>query len=653
MSAAEVALGAPIEIYVDVSSLRALPLTNAVLSVNFNEPVTAANMPGATCNASAFAVTCTIATLPAGATRRLTLNATANTAGPMFAGASINAGGDGDFSNNTANLTGWVRAEHDIDLAAGAPSIDLGVGAYYEIPYTLRSRGTLDATNTRLTITLLSTAVAVQTIDGACEQSGPMTYQCALGTLAAGETRVVNLRVYGTRAANADISAIASIDDDGYTTNNIAGVQLRVDHAVDLAVVLASGGAGVEDLPIDGQVTLRSNGRQTLTGASFDIDLNAAGTLESASIYNGAACTLLTPQRARCALPSLVRGAQVYVNFRAAFAEPGNYDATFTAVAAGDTAPENDTLGRAVLVRPYNDIRVTGDIDFSELLVGTTHEETFTVTTDRRNLATARFIAPHYLPGLRVVAISADAGECHLDAEAGGICDFTDLAANCIVTVSVTWKAEQPAETYDVAVGVSTLGDIAVNNDAVRGRVTTHGLTDLELRVGAPVAGFRNSTLALPEISVINGNETAYGTRLEVTLPAQVTLADVSAANAICSGTSVLTCDFSELDAGSISTVNVTVHANEAGTFTSALRLTSANDSNAANDSKDLAIQVNDVTNASSTTGGKGGGRFEWLGLALLALLVARRLHQENRRVNLYRAFCFFPTTRDAPKIRR
>jgi hypothetical protein len=42
----------------------------------------------------------------------------------------------------------------------------------------------------------------------------------------------------------------------------------------------------------------------------------------------------------------------------------------------------------------------------------------------------------------------------------------------------------------------------------------------------------------------------------------------------------------------------------------------------AANDSKDLAVQVNEATNASSTTG--KGGRFEWLGLALLALPVAR-----------------------------
>jgi hypothetical protein len=632
----DAALGAPVEVYVDVSSLRALPLINALLSVNFNQPVTGASMPGAVCTASAFSATCTIANLPAGATRRLTLTANTAAAGPMFAGASISASGDGDFTNNTANVTGWVRAEHDIDLTAGPPSLDLGVGVAYEIPYTLRSRGTSDATNARLTITLLSTAVAVDSLDAACAQLDPMTYQCDVGTLAAGETRVVRVRVHGTRAATADISAVAATDDDGYSGNDTAGVQLRVDHAVDLAVTLASGGTGVEDLPIEGQVTLRSNGRQTLSGAMFDIDLNGAGSLESVSVHNGAACTLLTPQRARCALPTLTRGAQAYVNFRASFAEPGSYEATFTAVAAGDTAPENDTLRRVVLVRPYNDIGISGDIDFDNLLVGSTREATFTVTADRRSLAAARFLAPHYLPGLRVVAIGASAGDCRVDADAGGICDFIDLAANSNVTVNVTWKAEESAEAHDVAVGVSTSGDIAVSNDVVRGRVATHGITDLELRVGAPVSGFRNSTMTFPEISVVNGNERAFDTRLEVTLPAQVSLVDVSASNAICSGTAVLRCDFSELDAGSISTVNITVHANEAGTFTSSLKLTSANDGNTANDSKDVSMQISNATNASRTTAGKGGGRIEWLGLAFLALLALRRILVQRRSA----AFC-------------
>jgi hypothetical protein len=648
-NADDVALGAPVEVYVDVSSLRALPVNGATLSVNFNQPVTAANMPGATCSASTYAVTCTLLNLPAGNTRRLTLSATTTTAGPMFGGASVNVVSDGDFTNNTASISGWVRAAHDVDLAGGPPSLDLGVGATYDIPYTLRSRGTSDAENTRLTITLLSTAISVDAIDAACVPSAPQTWTCELGTLAAGESRTVLLRVHGTRAANADISAVASTDDDGYTINNTSGVQLRVDHAVDLAVILASGGVGVEDLAVDGQVMLRSNGRQTLGGATFDIEIDAAGTLESASVHNGTACTLLTPQRARCAVPPMIRGGLSYVNFRATFAEPGSYDATFTASAAGDTAPDNDTLRRPILVRPYNDIRVSGGIDFDHLQVGVTHQETFTVTADRRSLAAARFNAPHNLPALRVVDISASAGDCRVDAEQGGVCDFTDLAANGSVTVNVTWEADQAGEPCDVTVGVSTTGDVAANNDAVRGRVTTHGLTDLDLRVGTLSPGFRNATLTFPEITVVNGADRAFGARLEVTLPAQVALVSVSASNAICSGTTVLRCDFSELDAGSISTVSIAVHANEAGSFTSALRLTSANDSNAANDSKDLAIQVNEVTNASSTTGGKGGGRFEWFGLALLALLVALRLHQENKRVNRYRAFCFFPTPREVP----
>src|SRR6185503_17086203 len=127
-------------------------------------------------------------------------------------------------------------------------------------------------------------------------------------------------------------------------------------------------------------------------------------------------------------------------------------------------------------------------------------------------------------------------------------------------------------------------------------------------------------------ITVVNGNYKAFGARLAVTLPAGVTLASVSAANAICSGTTVLNCDFDELDAGSVSTVNVSVHANEAGTFTSSLKVTASNDANSANDSKDVALQISNATNSTQTAGGGGGGgRFEWLALACLALFVVRR----------------------------
>ena len=58
-----------------------------------------------------------------------------------------------------------------------------------------------------------------------------------------------------------------------------------------------------------------------------------------------------------------------------------------------------------MLVRPFNDARISGSIDFGSLIVGQTHEETFTISADRRSLAAARFVAPNYLPGLRALSL--------------------------------------------------------------------------------------------------------------------------------------------------------------------------------------------------------------------------------------------------------
>src|SRR3954462_14540792 len=111
----------------------------------------------------------------------------------------------------------------------------------------------------------------------------------------------------------------------------------------------------------------------------------------------------------------MARGAQLYVDYRAQFAEPGTYDVTFALQVPGDTAAANDTLTRPVLVRPYNDIAVNGNLDLTRILAGGTREETFTVSTGRRPLSTGRFIARHYLPGVTVAAIRADAGQCRVD----------------------------------------------------------------------------------------------------------------------------------------------------------------------------------------------------------------------------------------------
>jgi len=184
-------------------------------------------------------------------------------------------------------------------------------------------------------------------------------------------------------------------------------------------------------------------------------------------------------------------------------------------------------------------------------------------------------------------------------------------------------------------VAVSTQGDVLAANDAVRARIDVLGPTDLELRVAATANGAAGATFAFPAISLLNGNSVAVGTRLEVDLPAGVTLVSLSATDAICSGNSQLRCDFAELEANSTATVNITVRG-DSGKYLSTVKLVSLNDTNPANDTGQVAL---DITGSQSTPApapaaggggggdsGGGGGRLEWLLLAACAALVSRKL---------------------------
>jgi MYXO-CTERM domain-containing protein len=233
---------------------------------------------------------------------------------------------------------------------------------------------------------------------------------------------------------------------------------------------------------------------------------------------------------------------------------------------------------------------------------------------------------------LTVESISATTGgvavgDCRVDIASGGLCDFTNLPAFANITVTVTYRAAEGTYAGDLAVYVSTSGDVVNANNAEGAHVEIHGMTDLELRVATTLAGPKSSTLTFPLISVINGAETAFGARLEVTLPAEVTLVSVSASNASCSGNRVLTCDFADLDPLATATVALSVRGTATGSFQSSLKLTATNDNNAANDSRDVAVEIagGDPAAVSGGSAGGGGGRMEWLALLLLAALVLRR----------------------------
>lgn len=637
VSAAELAVGAPFEVFADLGSLRAMSVANATISLNLNQPVSGASISGGSCSLNATSVSCTVADVPSGTTRRLTVQASAQNAGPLFASASVNAPGDGDLANNGSNTNAWVQAARDLELTAPVSTLDLAVGVVHEVPYTIRAQGPQAPGDVELLFTVPA-ALAIDGIDAGgatCVNPSAYVWRCALGAMTAGEVRVARLRFHATAPTSGDIAAVAVVADDGYPGNNSSDLRLRIDHLVDLGITLASGGSGLEGLPFEGQVALASNGRQAAVGGSLDITLHAAGRLKSARLHHGQDCALIAVNRARCTLPSLARGAIQYVDYEAEFDEPGDYDVAFAVAAAGDSAPGNDTLNRLVRVRPYVDASVSGSLDMEGLFGGQTRVQTFTVRTGHRALASARFLATQSPPSLSVESITAAIGDCRVDPSLGGVCDFTDLPADSSVPVTVTYRAAEGSWIVEPTVSVTTSGDVVSTNNAVTARIESLGITDLELRVSGNVSGPRSTLLSFPTIELINGGSKAMTPRLEVTLPAGVTVEDVSASEGICSGGTTLRCDFDTLDPFARASVSLSVRASTNGSFVSSVKAIVANDSNPANDSRDVAVEISGATVSASNapSGSGGGGRLEWLALALLALLVARtsvarRVHQ-------------------------
>jgi MYXO-CTERM domain-containing protein len=115
-------------------------------------------------------------------------------------------------------------------------------------------------------------------------------------------------------------------------------------------------------------------------------------------------------------------------------------------------------------------------------------------------------------------------------------------------------------------------------------------------------------------------------------LPAGLAVVDVSAGHAFCSGTTTLRCEFTNLDAAETASLSFTLRASSSGRFTSQVRSGAGNDTNPANDSRDVAIDIasepaQPAPGASATSGSAqgGGGRMEWGGLLVLALLFGLR----------------------------
>ena len=179
------------------------------------------------------------------------------------------------------------------------------------------------------------------------------------------------------------------------------------------------------------------------------------------------------------------------------------------------------------------------------------------------------------------------------------------------------------------------------DNDSQCVRYSTNVPGDIQATVAQATASATSGTsLVLPRITL---NTILHGDDLfvEIPIPSFASVENVTSPSGICQGTTVLSCYFFTRNPGATDFVEITLRLNQAGTFVSNILGGARNDTNPANDSVALTITSNAVTppappanppSSAGGGGGGGGGRLEWMLLALLGGLAARRASAQKEK---------------------
>jgi uncharacterized repeat protein (TIGR01451 family) len=181
-------------------------------------------------------ITCTIASLAAGASATFTPQVQVNTT--TASGTTLNVTAtisttstDSIAANNSASTSNLVTARTNADVAiVKTDSPDpIAVGQFFTYRLAVTNNGPATATNVTISDTLpvQVTFVSVNTSIGSC--SGTTTISCSLGTLPVGNTQYVNIIVQANTTGSVVNTATASrTETDPVATNNSSSATTTV-----------------------------------------------------------------------------------------------------------------------------------------------------------------------------------------------------------------------------------------------------------------------------------------------------------------------------------------------------------------------------------------------------------------------------------------
>ena len=355
----------------DLPTITLTAITQTVdIRVNLSVPasftVESALASGAPCAVNAGSIACSFGTLPAGATRGVNLRLRANQSGAFSTGVNATAEDDSDMSNNSTSIAITVNGAPppnpaptgNVSIATAQGNMTATVGAAFDLP-TISLTAIAQTADVRVNLTIPASFTVESVLAGGAPCAvNAGSIACSFGTLPAGTTRSVNVRLRANQsgAFSAGVTATAESDSDpgndstsiGITVNAVPPPNPIPTPTGNVSVAAAQGSVTATvgtafDLPT---ITL------TAIAQTADVRINlsvpASLTVENA-LADGAPCTVSSGSIV-CSLGTLPAGTTRSVNLRLRANQSGAFVASVNATAEFDLDATNNSMSIAVIV---------------------------------------------------------------------------------------------------------------------------------------------------------------------------------------------------------------------------------------------------------------------------------------------------------------
>ncbi len=644
-SSTAVNTGDPIDFTVTVSALRVRPVQGVSVNLYGDSSLYfqyVSITPATGCSIFPINIGCTIGTLNPGESRQFVLRAIPRQGGTGRITATLSASNDSNGRNDQATTPLLsVTALRDAGFDLGATFRLVPVGAPTDLNFAVRSAGLLPINNVLVTLYPGSDDGAVKSVDiDGVDCVWTNVWTCVIDTMNAGTQRNLRVRALFTEqhqpGYGANMAFRLTADDDAFGSNNNGSVLVVARYAVDVSLGTPSTSAVFEGQTARVTSAIYSVGIEASTNVSVTLDVPAPAEVVSGTLEQGS-CVVTNARRLTCTRASLPVGiaAQIAVDVRSAV--PGSVVGRFTVTAANDGIPDNNIFDTAILFRPLTDVGIRPVPPLPAFILGQSYAVSFQVFTGAHPVDWVDVLLPFFANQVAVDSVTTTSGSCPAPSSGSNWCHLGALPANALVTITMNLRPlVANGVVNEFLVMAQTSIDSNHDNDLQRVRYSTNVPGDVQAAVAqATVSAASGSSLTLPRITL---NTILHGDDLfvEIPIPSFASVESVASASGFCQGTTVISCYFPARDPGAADFVDVTLRLNQAGTFVSNIRGGARNDINPANDSVALTITSNAVTTptpppsnppgSSGGGGGGGGGRIEWLLLALLGGLAARRI---------------------------